>query len=126
MIGRVVAVGYVAAVVSVAAVGFATGSTEKILLAGALALPSSVAGVIGFYLAVGLLAQVPGANPGSSSGSGSCSSGGVCTSTSNGGAAPWWLFTSDVIGVAALTAAAIVNVWMISQACRGLRTRRPA
>lgn len=112
MIGRAVAVGYVGTVAGLAAYGFATGSTEMILLAAAIALPSSVAGMIGFYVAVGLLAQVPGANPDSASGSGSCSAEGVCTSSSTGGAATWWLFTSDVLGVAALTAAAIANVWL--------------
>ena len=109
---------------SLAAYGFATGSTETIVLAGALTLPCSVPAAIGFYLAVGLLALVPGANPDTAGGSGSCSAEGVCTSSSTGGAATWWLFTSDVLGVAALTAAAIVNVLLVSRAWTGLRSRR--
>jgi hypothetical protein len=103
-----------------AAYGFATGSSEKILLAGALALPSSVAAGIAFYLAVGLLALVPGANPSGSSGSGSCSADGVCTSFSTGGAAAWWLTASDVLGVVALAAAAIANVWLAGEVWRDI------
>ncbi len=68
---------YVLTVGAIATYGFAADSTAAILTAAALALPTSIVAVPGFYLAYGLLALVPGANPSSSSGSGGCTPGGV-------------------------------------------------
>ena len=69
---RFSAAAYVLAVAATATIGFGTGSTAAILLAGALTLPTGVPAIIGFYLVYGLLALVPGANPDESSGWSSC------------------------------------------------------
>jgi len=101
---------YVLTVGAIATYGFCADSTAAILTAAALALPTSIAAVPGYYLAYGLLALVPGANPSSSSGTGGCSPGGGCHESTSGDLAPWFAVTTDVIGVGALTAAALVNV----------------
>lgn len=102
--------GYVLGVAVLATVGFATESTAVILLAAVVALPASVVGVPVFYLVFGLLALVPGANPSSGTGSSSCTASGDCTYSSTGDPAAWFLLTTDVVGVLALTAAALLNV----------------
>ena len=107
---------YVVVVAGLAAVGFATESAAAILLAVLLALPSSVPAVVGFYLVYGLLAQVPGANPSSSSGSASCTSSGECQSSSTGDLAGWFSLTTDLLGVVALAAAAILNMAVLRHA----------
>ena len=121
MTGRVVAAVYVLMVAALATVGFATDATAPILLAGALALPTSIPAGIGFYAVVGLLGLAPGANPDSSTGSGGCSADGLCSSTSTGDAATWFLVTTDVLGVVALAAAAALNVVVASRLVRGRR-----
>jgi hypothetical protein len=118
---RLVAVAYVVVVAAVATVGFTTESTAMILLAGLLALPTSVPAVIGYYVVYGLLAQVPGANPDSSSGSMSCSSAGDCQGSSTGDLAPWFAVTTEVVGILALTAAALLNVVLVGWLLRGRR-----
>jgi hypothetical protein len=110
ILGRWVGVVYVLTVVSIATYGFTTESTAAILLAGAVALPTSVPAVIGYYVVYGLLAQVPGANPDSSSGSASCSSSGACQGSVSGDRATWFVFATDLTGILALTVAAVVNV----------------
>jgi hypothetical protein len=104
---------YVLTVAAVAACGFATASTATILLAALLTLPTSIPAVMGYYLAYGLLAQVTGAHPSSSSGSGWCSPGGSCHTSSSGDPAAWFTLTTDLIGVLALTVAARVNVMLL-------------
>jgi hypothetical protein len=110
---------YLLVVAAIATWGFVAGSTTLIVLAALVALPTSVPAVIGFYVAYGLLAQLPGANPSSSSGGSACSSSGVCRGSVTGDAATWFLLTTDVIGILALTVAALVNVAIL----RGLRAR---
>src|SRR5690606_18884476 len=94
--------------------GFATDSTAGVLLAAVLALPSSIPGMIGFYVAYGLLAQVPGANPPSSSGSATCSPDGICHGSTSGDLAPWFAVTTDVLGILALTGAALLNAYLVA------------
>ena len=130
MIGRVVVVAYVAAVATIATIGFTTGSTAAIVLAGLLALPSSVPAVIGLYLAVALLSMVPGANSDSSSGS-ACSTPTACEGSSTGDPAAWVTITTDVVGVLALAVAAVLNVlvvraWIRGSASASARTRSGA
>ena len=88
----------------------------------ALALPSGLAGLVAFYAAYGLLALVPGANPDASSSSGSCAPSGACQWSSTGDLASWFQFTTDAIGVFALTTAAITNVlvahWLLTRSRR--------
>ncbi|WP_243056275.1 hypothetical protein [Nocardioides sp. SR21] len=124
MTGRAVAASYVGTVAAVAGWGFATDTTAPILLAAALALPSSVPGMIGFYVAYGLLALVPGANPSSSSGSASCSPSGECVSSTTGGLAPWFAVTTDVVGVLAMAGAALLNVLVLRSLLRARASGR--
>jgi hypothetical protein len=115
---------YVLTVAGVATLGFTTDSTAAILLAGLLTLPSSVPAIVAYYVAFGLLAQVPGANPSESSGSSSCTASGECHTTSTGDAASWFMFSTDVLGVLALTAAALLNTVAIHFLLAGRRARR--
>ena len=101
---------YALCVAVVAGVGFVGDSTSTILLAAVLSLPASMIAVPGYYLAYGLLALVPGANPSGSSGSASCTAAGECNSSATGGLPHWFVVTTDVVGVLALTCAALVNV----------------
>ena len=102
--------------------GFTAASTPSILLAAFLSLPSSVLAVPGYYLAYGLLALVPGANPSSHAGSGSCTPNGGCATSTTGDLATWFAVTTEVIGVLALIAAAPANVAIL----RLLKARRRA
>ena len=99
---------YVLGVAVVSALGFTTGSTPTILFAALLALPSSVVAFPAFYVVYGLLATISGANPSSSSGSGSCAPNGECQATTPGGAA-WFTLATEAVGILALTAAALLN-----------------
>lgn len=105
---------YVLAVAVLAAAGFITDSTPPILVAAALSLPFSVIALPGYYMAYGLLALVPGANPSTSSspatGSGSCTPDGVCSATTTGDPAAWFVLATGVLGVLALTVAALLNL----------------
>ena len=113
---------YALAVAVIATIGFTTGSTFLIVLSALLSLPSCVLAVPGYYVAYGLLALVPGANPSSSSQSGSCTPSGDCLSKTTGDLAVWFNVTSEIIGVLALTAAALLNVAVL----RNLTARRRA
>lgn len=105
-----------------AAWGFVgSGSTAAILAAAVLALPVGILAVPGFYLAYGLLAQVPGADPSSATGSGGCSPSGDCYATTTGDPAQWFVITTDAIGVLALTAAALLNVVLLRMRTRHRR-----
>lgn len=112
---------YIVVVAVTATVGFSTDSTRTILIAAALGLPSSLFAVPAFYAAFGLLALVPGANPSSSSGSGYCTRDGDCEWTSTGDPAAWFLPTTDVLGIVALTGAALLNVVLLTLLIRVAR-----
>jgi hypothetical protein len=101
---------YALGVTVIAGLGFVADSTPMILLAALLSLPASVIALPGYYVAYGLLALVPGANPSESTGSSSCTAGGVCESSTSGDPASWFLVTADVLGVLALTSAALLNL----------------
>jgi hypothetical protein len=111
---------YVLGVAIIAGVGFFADYEPAILLAGVLSLPAIVITLPGYYVAYGLLALVPGANPSVSTGSGSCTVDGVCTSSTTGDLATWFLVTTNVLGVLAFTVAALLNLL----ALRFLTTRR--
>ncbi|MEI2732181.1 MAG: hypothetical protein V9G08_09325 [Dermatophilaceae bacterium] len=104
-----------------AALGFGAGSTVLIALAALVTFPSSALAVPAYYLAYGLLALVPGANPSISTGSGTCSAAGACTVTVTGQLASWFVVASALIGILALLAAAVANVALL----RRLTARRP-
>lgn len=112
---------YVVGVTAVAASGFATGSTPTILLAAAIALPASAVAVPAYYVAYGLLALVPGANPSTSTGSASCLPHDRCHASTSA-AAGWFTLATDAVGILALVAAAVVNVVVV----RTLLARRAA
>ncbi len=114
---------YALTVMVIATIGFTTGSTSMILFAAFLALPSSVIAVPAYYLAYGLLALVPGANPSSGSGSGSCTPTGECQASTTGDLAAWFAITTEVIGILALTAAALLNVVVLRRLVARRRTR---
>lgn len=115
---------YVLVVLVVAGVGFLTDSTVVILVAALLAVPSSLAAVPAYYLAYGLLAMVPGANPSSSSGSSTCPPAGECTTSTSADLADWFAVTTDMLGILALAAAALLNVLLLQALLAGRRQRR--
>ncbi|TCJ23698.1 hypothetical protein [Nocardioides jejuensis] len=105
---------YVLVVTVLAASGFIIDSTPPILLAAFLSLPASAIALPGFYMAYGLLALVPGANPSViSSSTRSCTADGVCSRSTIGDQATWFVVTTDAIGVLALTCAALLNLLAI-------------
>jgi hypothetical protein len=112
---------YVVAVSSIAAVGFTEQSAWLILLAALLAVPTSIVAVPCYYLAYGLLALIPGANPSSNSGSVTFAPDGrLLTTVSAGMPAASFTITTFVLGILALTFAAFVNVLLL----RALAARR--
>jgi hypothetical protein len=116
---------YVLTIAGVATWGFVTDSTVAILGAVALSLPAGLPALVGYYLAYGFLALVPGANPDTGTGSASCSPDGTCQGSSTGDLAPWFVHATDVIGVLALTAGALLNVALLRYATSKVRSRRP-
>lgn len=107
---------YVVAVALIAAVGFTAQSPWPILLAALLAVPASIVALPCYYLAYGLLAVIPGANPSSSSGSATFAPDGrMLTEVSTGMPAAWFTITTIVLGILALTAAAFVNVLLLRE-----------
>jgi hypothetical protein len=104
---------YLLVVVGLAAWGFVAGSTATILLAVLLALPAGPVALVGYYVAYGVLALVPGANPDTSSGSATCSPSGACQVSTTGDLATWFAVSTDVIAVLLVTAAAVANVVLL-------------
>jgi len=118
-VGRIASGAYVVVVGGLATLGVVLDSTGAILLAGLITLPTSVAAVIGYYVVYGLLAQVPGANPDSASGSASCTPNGECHGSSTGDLATWFALTTDLVGILALVVSALVNVAVVGGILRG-------
>ncbi len=117
---------YIAAVALCAMLGFILEAPWPILLAAAISLPASLITVPGYYLVYGLLALVPGANPSSSTGSGSVdASGNVISSVTTGLPATWSAITTAVLGTLALTLGAVINVLLL-QLLTAHRRRRAA
>jgi hypothetical protein len=105
----------------IAAVGFTEQSPWPILLAALLAVPSSIVALPLYCLAYGFLALVPEAKPSSSSGSATFAPDGrMLTSVSTGMPAVWFTISTFVLGILALTVAALVNVLLL----RALAARR--
>lgn len=114
---------YPLGVAAVSALGFTTGSTPTILLAALLALPSSIVALPAFYVVYGLLGQVPGANPDSSTGSFSCGPTGDCQGSTTGDTAVWFTLATGAAGILALTAAALLNAVVLHNLISARRTR---
>jgi hypothetical protein len=112
---------YVAAVTVMAAVGFVAETPVPILLAALLTLPASLVALPSYYLTYGLLAWITGANSETSSGYGGGSADGSVTwSVVMGGPPAWLTLTSGLLGVLALTAAAVTNAAVL----QAIRERR--
>jgi len=112
---------YVLAVAVIATVGFTVHSPWPILLAALLALPASLVALPGYYMAYGFLALVPGANPSSNTTSESFAADGrTLTVVNTGMPAAWFTITTEVLGILALTIAAVLNVLLL----RALANRR--
>lgn len=113
---------YVVAVAALAVAGFVTGSPGPIVVAAVLTLPASLLMMPAYYVAYGLLALVPGANPSSGSGSGTVGADGhTVTQVVTGESAAWFTVTTSVLGVAALAAAAVANVVLLQRLSRRRR-----
>ena len=90
--------------------GFVSVLPWPILLAALLAFPFSVLALPAFYVVAGLLGLVLGSDESSgSSGSGSCGPIGECDAVTSGDGTTWLAVTTDVVGILALTAAALLN-----------------
>jgi len=117
---------YVVAVSLIAAGGFTDQSPWPILLAALLAVPASFVALPCYYLAYGLLALIPGANPSSSSGSATFAPDGrMLTSVSTGMPAAWFTITTFVLGILTLTVAAFVNVLLLRALAERRRSKLP-
>lgn len=117
---------YVVAVALIAAVGFNEQSPWPILLAALLAVPSSIVALPLYYLAYGFLALIPGANPSSSSGFATFApDGSMLTSISTGMPAAWFTITTFILGILALTVAALVNVLLLRALAARSRSKVP-
>lgn len=118
---------YIVTVTLLAAVGFAGQTPWPILVAALLAVPASVVAVPCYYLAYGLLALVPGANPSSSSGSGTVApDGSVLTSVNSGAPAAWFTIATIALGILALALAALINVLVLQSLAARRRRNLPA
>jgi len=105
---------YVLVVVGVATWAFFIAeATVPILLAFILVLPTGPVALIAYYVAYGLLAQVPGANPSEAAGTSSCSANGHCETKSTGDLASWFTVTTDLVAVLLIAAAAVANLLLI-------------
>lgn len=113
------------AVALIAAAGFTQQSPWPILLAALLAFPASMVAVPCYYFAYGVLALVPGANPSSSSGFETVAADGTITSVVTGMPAGWFTITTFVLGILALTVAAIVNVLLLRTLAARKRAKVP-
>jgi hypothetical protein len=77
-----------------------------------------------YYIAYGVLSFIPGANPSSNTGSGGVAADGhTLPSVSTGMPAAWFTTTTHLIGILALTVAAILNVLLL-QALAARRRRK--
>lgn len=117
---------YVAAVALIAAVGFTEQSAWPILFAALLTVPTSMVVVPCYYVVYGLLALIPAANPSSNSGSATFAPDGrMLTSVSAGMPAAWFTITTFILGILALTVAAIVNVLLLRALAARNRGNQP-
>jgi hypothetical protein len=121
-----VALTYVLGVAALTTVGFTIASTSLLLLAAVVTLPSSAIAVPAFYVAVGVLGLIPGANPSHSTGSGSCTPSADCQISTTGDAASWFVLATDALGILAVAAAASLNVVLLRALITARRTKSQA
>ena len=118
-----VAIGYVIAVGVVAATGFFASWGAAIALAVVFTLPSIVVFLPAYYLAYGVVALIPGANPSTASGSGTVAADGTVTSVVVGDSPAWFTVLTHLMGTCALVAAALVNVLLWQRVAHYRRKR---
>jgi hypothetical protein len=104
---------YVATVALLATAGFVVQSPWPILFAALLALPASTVALPAYYMAYGFLALIPGANPSEVTSSSSFAPDGSEVKTITGAPAAWFTVTTPLLGILALTGAAILNVVLL-------------
>jgi len=105
---------YVVCIALVGIAGFSLERPELVLLAAVGTLPISIVAMPAFYVAAGLVGLIPGANPSHSSGTEYVDATGlIITTTATGTPAEWFDISLAVIGVATLTAAALLNVLLL-------------
>lgn len=109
-LGVLAAVAYVVAAAALAGLGFTAGSTVVILVGALMTMPASLLAMPAYYLVYGVLSQLPGANPSQSSGSVTCAVGEACQSVTSGDPSAWFTQTTEMVGVAALVLAALLNL----------------
>ena len=116
---------YVVAIVLMATAGIIEQSPWPVLLAGLLTVPACFAAVPCYYIVYGVLAQIPGANPSSSTGYEYQSAPGAkIVSVMTGAQATWFVITAQALGILAFAVAAILNVLLLRAiASRGQNTR---
>ncbi|MEO9151804.1 MAG: hypothetical protein ABI243_05335 [Lapillicoccus sp.] len=110
---------YVVVVAVIAAVGFVGHTPLPIIGAAVLAAPASAGLVPCYYLAYGLLAQVPGANPATSSGHGTVMPDGTRVDVVDGAQAVWFVVTTQTLGIVTLALAACLNVVILRAIASG-------
>lgn len=117
---------YVALVAVLAAIGFLRmdGALLTVVVVGTL--PASVVAIVAGYVVIGLLGQIPGANPAHASGSGFgvVTSGARLTQAEQGPAA-WFLAAGPVVLTCCFIAAALANALLAQAAVRWWRARQP-
>jgi hypothetical protein len=119
------ALAYVACIAVMATAGFGLQSPGLVLLAAVGTLPISVVALPAYYIVAGLVGLIPGANPSHASGAGYATPNGhIITTSETGAPAQWFLISLAVIGVAALTAAAMLNVLLLQTFARRRHARR--
>jgi len=110
---------YVACIALVGIAGFSLERPELVLLAAVGTLPISIVAIPAYYVVAGLVGLIPGANPSHASGTGYVdATGHIITTSETGAPAEWFLISLAVFGVAALTAAALLNVLLLQAFAR--------
>ena len=96
------------------------------MLAALLAAPASIVTLPCYYIAYGVLALIPGANPSSNTRSETVAvDGRTLTSVSTGMPAAWFTITTFVLGILTLTVAAFVNVLLLRALAERRRSKLP-
>lgn len=115
---------YVALVAVLAAVGFVRVDSSVLTVVVVGTLPASVVAIVTGYVVIGLLGQIPGANPVHASGFGVVTSGARLTQAEQGPAA-WFLAAGPVVLTCCFIAAALANALLAQAAVRWWRARQP-
>ncbi|HET8561436.1 MAG TPA: hypothetical protein VFL69_13015 [Marmoricola sp.] len=120
---------YVAGVAVLATVGFTTWDATLLTVVVLGTLPASILTIAASYAVLGLLGQVPGANPDHASGSGFA----VLSTTEHlrvnaeqGVPAAWFLAVGPVVITTFLVSAAVLNALLVQASLTWWRRHQPA